>query len=82
MIETHSENFILRLRRLIAERKYDFFTEEKIKIYYINYNEQNNESILEEVFVDSNGNVKNWPKKIFSESLDELIAIKNAQKQS
>ena len=81
LIETHSENFILRLRRLIAEGKYEFFTEEKIKIYYINYDEQNNESVLEEVFVDSNGNVKNWPKKIFSESLDELIAIKNAQKQ-
>ncbi|PXY40674.1 hypothetical protein DMB65_10580 [Flavobacterium cheongpyeongense] len=82
LIETHSENFILRLRRLIAEGKYAFFTEEKIKIYYINYDEQNNESVLEEVFVDRNGNVKNWPKKIFSESLDELIAIKNAQKQS
>lgn len=80
LIETHSENFILRLRRLIAEKKYDFFTEEKIKIYYVNYDEENNESSLEEVFVDSNGSVKNWPKKIFSESLDELIAIKNAKK--
>jgi predicted ATPase len=80
LIETHSENFILRLRRLIAEGSYDFFTEEKIKIYYVNYNEENNESFLDEVFVDNNGNVKNWPKKIFSESLDELIAIKNAKK--
>lgn len=80
LIETHSENFILRLRRLIAEKKYDFFNEDNIKIYFVNYNEEKNESSIDEVFVDSNGNVKNWPKKIFSESLDELIAIKNAKK--
>lgn len=80
LIETHSENFILRLRRLIAEKKYEFFTQNKIKVYYVNYDEENNESFLDEVLVDSDGNVKNWPKKIFSEALDELIAIKNAKK--
>lgn len=80
LIETHSENFILRLRRLIAESKYPHFTEENLKIYYIDYNEDLNESSLREVVVERNGNVKNWPKGVFSESMDELLAMKNAQK--
>lgn len=78
LIETHSENFILRLRRLVAEKKYDFSCE-KIAIYYINYDEETNESILEKVIIESNGNVTNWPSKIFKESITELIAIKNAK---
>jgi len=81
LIETHSENFILRLRRLIAEGKFEYFTENDIKIYYVKYDKQINESNLEEVIVDKDGNVENWPKNVFRESLEELIAIKNAQKQ-
>lgn len=80
LIETHSENFILRLRRLIAESKYPYFTEENLKIYYVDYDEDLNESSLREVVVEGNGNVKNWPKGVFSESMDELLAMKNAQK--
>lgn len=80
LIETHSENFILRLRRLIAESKYPHFTEENLKIYYVDYDEDLNESFLREVVVEGNGNVRNWPKGVFSESMDELLAMKNAQK--
>ncbi|MEA5402639.1 DUF3696 domain-containing protein [Arcicella sp. DC2W] len=80
LIETHSENFILRLRRLIAESKYPYFTEQNLKIYYVHYDELLNESFLKEVVVEKNGNVKNWPKGVFSESMDELLAMKNAQK--
>ena len=80
LIETHSENFILRLRRLIAENKFDYFTENDIRIYYVDYDNELNESNLKEVIISKSGDVKNWPRKVFSESLDELIAIKNAQK--
>jgi len=79
LIETHSENFILRLRRLIAENKYNFKSED-LAIYYINYDDEENVSNLEKIIVDSEGNVRDWPSKIFKESLDELIAIKNAKK--
>lgn len=79
LIETHSENFILRLRRLIAEKKFEFFTTDHIRIYYVEYDESTNKSNLREVFISESGDVKNWPRKVFSESLDELIAIKNAQ---
>jgi predicted ATPase len=79
LIETHSENFILRLRRLIAEKKFDYFTENDIRIYYTEYDDKSNESVLKEISISNSGDVKNWPRKVFSESLDELIAIKNAQ---
>lgn len=81
IIETHSENFILRLRRLIAEKKYEHFRKEDLKIYYIDYDPENNLSTINEILVDENGVAENWPANIFNESLDELIAIKNAQKR-
>lgn len=80
LIETHSENFILRLRRLIAEKKFDYFTDNDINIYFVNYDYTLNESILEKVNVKYDGNVENWPKGIFSESLDEILAMKNTKK--
>jgi predicted ATPase len=80
LIETHSENFILRLRRLIAEKRFDYFTENDICIYFIKYNHTINESTLEKVDVKLDGNVENWPKGIFSESLDEILAMKNTKK--
>lgn len=80
LIETHSENFILRLRRLIAEKKFDYFTDNDINIYFVKYDYTMNESILEKVNVKYDGNVENWPKGIFSESLDEILAMKNTKK--
>lgn len=80
LIETHSENFILRLRRLIAENKYSYFTEENLKIYYVYYDEDLNESFLKNIKVDSFGEVYDWPDGIFSDSFDEVFAIRKAQK--
>lgn len=81
LIETHSKNFILRLRRLIAETKYSHFTAEKIKIYYIEYDEDNNESNLQEIKVDEMGEVYDWPENIFNESFEEILEIRKAQKR-
>jgi energy-coupling factor transporter ATP-binding protein EcfA2 len=80
LIETHSENFILRLRRLIAEKKFDYFTDNDINIYFVKYDSTLNESILEKIKVKPDGNVENWPRGIFSESLDEILAMKNTKK--
>lgn len=76
LIETHSPNLILRLRRLIAEKK---FNTEDLKIYTVNYDPISNTSKLDEVIVTSQGDVENWPENIFNESLDEIIGITKAQ---
>lgn len=76
LIETHSPNLILRLRRLIAEKK---FNSEDLKIYTVNYDPITNTSTLDEVIVTTEGDVNNWPENIFNESLDEIIGITKAQ---
>ena len=76
LIETHSQNFVLRLRRLVAE---GFLKAESLGIYYVDFDDEINESKLESIEVDEFGRVKFWPEGIFSETLDETIAIRTAQ---
>lgn len=79
LIETHSQNFVLRLRRLIAESK---FSKDNLVIYYVDYDEERGESNLKKINVDDKGNVDFWPKNVFSETLDETLAIRTAQIQN
>lgn len=76
LIETHSRNFILRIRRLIAEKKLD---SNQVNLYYVDFNEETNASYLEKIDIDSLGKVTSWPENIFSEALDEASAIRTAQ---
>lgn len=76
LIETHSKNFILRLRRLIAEGKID---NKNINLYWVEYDEQESSSNLTKVPVNENGEVEFWPDNIFNESFEETLALKKAQ---
>ncbi|HNF28055.1 MAG TPA: DUF3696 domain-containing protein [Leptospiraceae bacterium] len=76
LIETHSQNFVLRLRRLAAEGK---LKREDLIIYYVDFDEEKNESSLKKIEVNSKGQVDFWPEGVFSETLDETIAIRTAQ---
>jgi predicted ATPase len=75
LIETHSQNFILRMRRLVAEGK---LSPDDLKIYYVDYDEDLNFSRLQEIKVDSGGGVDHWPDGVFGESVLEARAIMNA----
>lgn len=76
LIETHSLNFILRIRRMIAEKK---MKNEDVSLYYVDFNEENNESELKQIVIDEGGGVNWWPEGIFSESSIETRAILNAR---
>ena len=76
LIETHSQNFVLRIRRLIAEKK---LNPNDLALYYVDFNEENNESELKRIIVSDTGKVDFWPEGIFSESLEETIGIRTAQ---
>lgn len=76
LIETHSQNFILRMRRLIAEGKLD---PKEFSLYYVEFDEDKNESILQPIEVDEFGRVDTWPDNIFGETLEESIGIRTAQ---
>lgn len=78
LIETHSENFILRIQRLIADKT---LRKEEVKIYYVDYDESEFCSNLKEVIIEDDGEIENWPDNIFNESLDEVIKLRKAQKE-
>lgn len=76
LIETHSQNFILRLRTLIALRR---LSPEDICLYYVDFDSDLNSSTLKKINIDQDGNLDYWPTGIFDEALIETIAIRSAQ---
>lgn len=78
IIETHSENFLLRVRRRIAEKT---LTPEQVRIYWVD-DSQGNGSRIVPIDVLPDGEVSTWPKGVFSEDFDELKAIRAAQRRA
>lgn len=78
LIETHSKNFILRLQALIADPKVRFSNKD-IAVYYVDYKEDEQLSILERLEIDENGEFTKWPEEIFNESYRELLLLKQNQ---
>lgn len=76
LIETHSLNFVLRMRRLVAQGELD---KDDLAIYYVDFDEENNESNIKRIKVDEGGGVEWWPDGVFSETTKETRAIYNAQ---
>lgn len=74
LVETHSENFLLRLRRRVAERR---LPPEDLKIYFVE--QEDGHSFLRKITVDELGNIDYWPTGIFSEDFEEVRALANAQ---
>lgn len=78
LIETHSQNFVLRIRRLIAK---GILSNENFALYYTEYDQEKRSSSLKQIEIDDKGNIKNddWPRGIFSEASVEVRGILNAQ---
>lgn len=75
LIETHSENFILRLRKLIIENDFGF-TKDDLVIYWIDEGEQGQE--LKEITVSETGVLTDWPEGVFNEHVREILEMNNA----
>lgn len=78
LIETHSFNFILRLRALIAS---GMIKKENVALYFVDYSVNENSSNLRRVSIDEKGRVSNWPIGVFEETYDEVVRIHNAKRQ-
>lgn len=76
LVETHSLNLMIRLRTLIAKGE---LKKEDVALYYVEYDEQKSVSQLREVTIKENGEVENWPERMFKETLSEALALRNAQ---
>ena len=77
LLETHSENFILRMRRRVAEGKLD---PNQVIIYWVN-DEFGEEKRIVPIEILQYGDVTDWPKGVFSEDFKEVRMIRKAQKE-
>lgn len=78
LIETHSLNFILRLRLMVAKGE---LNPNDIALYYVEFDKMNKGSNLKEVNIKEDGNVSDWPQNVFNESLEEALKLRTAQMQ-
>jgi len=76
LIETHSINFIMRLRRMIAE---GLLSVDDVALYYVDFDKDTASSSLRSISIKDDGSVEWWPKGVFEETLQEAIAIRKAQ---
>lgn len=71
IVETHSENLILRLRRRISEVR---LSNESLALYYIGENQS-----ITDIKLDDFGSTENWPQGVFESDIEEAEAIINAK---
>lgn len=79
LIESHSEHFLRRLQRRIAEGA---LKAEDAALYFCTPGEDG--STMSKLAVDDNGNITNWPNHFFGDEMADLAAMAEAalQKQT
>ncbi|MEN8215086.1 MAG: DUF3696 domain-containing protein [Pseudomonadota bacterium] len=73
IIESHSEHFLRRLQRRIAEQK---IRPSDTAIYFCEMSASG--SILKPLEIDDYGNINNWPDKFFGDELGDITAMTEA----
>ncbi len=73
LIESHSEHFLRRLQRRIAEEK---LSHKDAAIYVCHPSDSG--SKLRPLEVDEYGNIANWPKEFFGDKMRDLMAMTEA----
>ena len=68
IIETHSEHFLRRLQRRIAEGR---LSEDNVSAYFANINAP--PAKLERLKIDEFGNIQNWPENFFGDEMGDII---------
>ena len=77
IIETHSEHFLYRLQRRIAEASAEHpISAGQVAAYFAHM--PGNESKLEPLKFDEFGNILNWPDKFFGDSMEDLFEMSKA----
>lgn len=77
LVESHSENFLLGLRKLVSDPKSELDSEDVI-VYYVNHDGES--AYLKEITIDENGELSSWPTGVFSESFDLMSEIMRNQR--
>jgi predicted ATPase len=73
IIETHSEHFLRRLQRRIAE---DVIPKERVSAYFANVTKS--PAVLDPLQIDLFGNIRNWPENFFGDEMEDITAQSKA----
>lgn len=68
LVETHSENFLLRIRRRIAEGELD---SQKVIFYWVDQDDSSFASQIKPIYISPQGEVDHWPQGVFAEEAME-----------
>lgn len=74
IVESHSEHFLRRLQRRIAE---EALTPDEFALYFVHTDAA--EARIETLDVDMFGNIRNWPESFFGDEMADLVARTDAQ---
>ena len=74
IIESHSEHFLRRLQRRIAEEE---ISKDDAALYFVHSGRGS--ASVEELDVDEFGNIRNWPEGFFGDEMADLVARAEAQ---
>lgn len=74
IIESHSEHFLRRLQRRIAEQE---LSKDDAALYFVHTREAS--AKIEALDVDDYGNINNWPDGFFGDEMGDLVARTEAQ---
>jgi len=74
VIESHSEHFLRRIQRRIAEEK---ISSDDVRLYFCRL--EKGESKLEKLKTDKYGNITNWPEDFFGDEIGDLSAMTIAE---
>jgi len=74
IIESHSEHFLRRLQRRIAEEE---LKQEDVALYFTTM--EGGESKLTPLDVDEYGNIRNWPRDFFGDDFGEIAETEKAR---
>ncbi|AUX25344.1 hypothetical protein SOCEGT47_058880 [Sorangium cellulosum] len=74
IVESHSEHFLRRLQRRIAE---EALSKDDAALYFVHTEDAS--ARIEELDVDDYGNIRNWPDGFFGDEMDDLVARTEAQ---
>lgn len=69
IVETHSEHFLRRLQRRIAE---GVVSQDKVSAYFANVSRV--PAKLETIQLDEFGNIRNWPENFFGDEMGDITA--------
>jgi predicted ATPase len=67
IIETHSEHFLTRLQRRVAEGR---IAKDDVAIYFVGQRDGHAE--LQELRLNDDGDIENWPENFFGDEMDDV----------